>query len=333
MTQTSEEILLTSRIRLARNIEGYCFPNKISQEDAKKLQDKIVDIFHRREDTWRLYELNNLSPLEVQYNVEAYQISPRLVEQKNIGSFLTQEEGPITVMLFEEDHLRMQSIRKGMHLQEMYGELAKLNMDLSEELDFSYSDKLGYITACPTNLGTGLRASCMLHLPGLGHFGLEEIAKSLQRLGFVLRGMKGEGTKGLGHVYQISNERTLGLSEEEFIRRAESIVNEIITLEENKRKEFYLDYLIDLEDLAKRSYGILKNARILSYEEAIEHLSHVKLGIDLSVLKAKESFNFYEILISFQKAHLQMERGSYLDKKSENIYRANRARKLMKEVF
>lgn len=328
----NDQILLTSRVRLARNIEGFPFPNRIREEEAERLKEKIFQTLDEREDYWTFYELSRMSPLEIMYAIEENQISYQLLKNKGISSFFTGPEG-IVIMLMEEDHLRVQDMRKGLHLKEEYNVLAKLNEELEEKLYFSFDDTMGYLTACPTNVGTGLRASCMLHLPALDHFGMENIHRSINRMGFVLRGMNGEGTKSTGHIYQISNERTLGLKEEDFIQKAQSLVLEIVALETMKRKELYLDHLIDLEDMARRSYGILRNARILPYEESLEHLSHVKLGIDLSVLKNAKDFDYYDECVSLGKAHLQIERGSYLDEKSGNIYRAKRARSLMKEVF
>ena len=327
-----EQILLTSRIRLARNIEGYPFPSRINEEEAKNLKDKIIQTLHLREDVWMHYDLTSMSPLESMYSIEENKISYQLVNNKKMSSFFVGPNREV-IMFLEEDHLRMQDMRKGFYLEEEYANLAKLNAELEEELNFSFNEKLGYLTACPTNVGTGIRASCMLHLPALDHFGMESVNRSINRMGFVLRGMNGEGSKSIGHIYQISNERTLGLTEEEFVKRAKSLTLEIMDLERRKRKELYLDHLIDLEDMARRAYGIMRNARILSHEESLEHLSHIKLGIDMSVLKPQKDFDFYDEVVSLGKAHLQIERGSYLDEKSGNIYRANRARKLMKEVF
>lgn len=327
-----DQILLTSRIRLARNIDGYPFPSRISQEEARDLKQMVIDVLHRREDVWVHYDLQKMSPLEAMYSIEENKISYQLVNNKRMSSFFVGQ-GKEVLMFLEEDHLRMQDMRKGLKLKEEYQNLAKLNGELEEGLKFAYDKDLGYLTACPTNIGTGIRASCMLHLPALDHFGMESINNSINKLGFVLRGMNGEGTKSVGHLYQISNERTLGLTEEDFVDRAQSLSMEIVALEEAKRRELYLDHLIDLEDMSRRAYGILRNARILSYEESLEHLSHIKLGIELSVFKPKLDFDFYDEVVAFGKAHLQIERGSYLDEKSSNIYRANRARKLMKEVF
>lgn len=327
------QVLLTSRVRLARNLEGYPFPSKISPDQAQALTQEVIDAFDKREDHWRLYRLADLSPIDAFYQAEANHISPDLVKRGEGASFLRKEDGDTTVMILEEDHLRIQALRKGMALKDLYQDLRDLTLDLEESLTFSFDHKLGYLTACPTNLGTGIRASCMLHLPALDHFGLEGVNRSINQMGFVLRGMHGEGSQGLGNIYQLSNERTLGLNEEDFIRRAMSITQEIIELEENKREDFYLDQMIDLEDLARRSYGILSQARVMDYEEAMTHLSRVQLGIDLGVLRSKGDLSLYDLMVNLGQAHLQLDRGSYLDDKSCQIFRANKTRKLMKEVL
>ncbi|MDQ0508059.1 protein arginine kinase [Peptoniphilus ivorii] len=328
----NDQVLLTSRIRLARNIEGYPYPSTMDREAARALTEKIIDAFEKREDTWVYHKIQDMAPLQSLYALEENRISPELMKNKEIGSYLEGPDNEI-VMLMEEDHLRIQDMRKGFFLDEEYENVASIAGDLEERLPVSYDPVLGYLAACPSNVGTGLRAGCMMHLPALDTLGMEQIQRSITRMGFVLRGIRGEGSKSIGHIYQISNERTLGLTEEEFLRRAKSIVAEVAALERIKRKEMYLDHLIELEDMARRSYGILRNARIIGFEEVMFHLSHMKLGIELSVLDPKRDFDLYDAMIRLGKAHLQMERGSFLDDRSSNIYRANTVRKFIKEVF
>lgn len=327
----NDQILLTSRIRLARNIEGYPYPNAMNDGEAEELVQKIHDVLHARDDVWIYRPIDRDRPLQNLYDLEENSISLQLMNNRRGGYFIGEDHE--TVMVMEEDHLRMQDMRKGFHLDEEYENMKRLAHDIEEELSVSYDKKLGYLTACPSNVGTGLRAGCMMHLPALDTLGIGQLERSITRMGFVLRGMRGEGSSIVGHVYQISNERTLGMSEEEFLKRAKSLTAEVAALERIKRKEMYLDHLIELEDMARRSYGILRNARIITYEEAMLHLSHMKLGIELSVLAPKRDFDFYDAMIRLGKAHLQMERGSFLDEKSSNIYRANKVRKFIKEVF
>ena len=326
-----DQILLTSRIRLARNIKGCPYPGAMNPDQAKALREKITEALHEHKDLWTLYELKDGS-LKNLYDLEENLISMALLKNKDRGAYFIGDDHR-SIMMMEEDHLRIQAMKKGFHLDEEYEAVASLARFFEEKLPVSYDGELGYLTACPSNVGTGLRAGCMLHLPALDTLGMDKIERSITRMGFVLRGMGGEGSKILGHMYQLSNERTLGLSEEEFLKRAKSISQEVAALERIKRKEMYLDHLIELEDMARRSYGILRNARIITFEETMLHLSHMKLGIDLSVLKPMRDFDLYDAVIHMGKAHLQMERESFLDDRSSNIYRANKVRRFIKEVF
>lgn len=326
-----DQILLTSRIRLARNIQGYPYPGAMTQAQAKELREKITEAFHEHEDVWTLYDLKDGS-LKNLYDLEENLISASLLRNRDRGAYFLGKDR-LSIMMMEEDHLRIQAMDKGFHLDEEYETVANLARFFEEKLPVSYDEELGYLTACPSNVGTGLRAGCMLHLPALDTLGMDKIERSITRMGFVLRGMRGEGSKIVGHMYQLSNERTLGLSEEDFLKRAKSISQEVAALERIKRKEMYLDHLIELEDMARRSYGILRNARIITFEETMLHLSHMKLGIDLSVLKPMRDFDLYDAVIHMGKAHLQMERESFLDDRSSNIYRANKVRQFIKEVF
>lgn len=326
-----DQILLTSRIRLARNIQGYPYPGTMTQDQAKELREKIIGALHEHDDLWTLYDLKDGS-LKNLYDLEENLISASLLKNRDRGAYFLGKDR-LSVMMMEEDHLRIQAMDKGFHLDEEYKTVANLARFFEEKLPVSYDEELGYLTACPSNMGTGLRAGCMLHLPALDTLGMDKIERSVTRMGFVLRGMRGEGSKIVGHMYQLSNERTLGLSEEDFLKRAKSISQEVAALERIKRKEMYLDHLIELEDMARRSYGILRNARIITFEETMLHLSHMKLGIDLSVLKPMRDFDLYDAVIHMGKAHLQMERESFLDDRSSNIYRANKVRQFIKEVF
>lgn len=326
-----DQILLTSRIRLARNVRGYPYPDAMRLDQAKELREKITEVLHEHEDLWTLYELKEGS-LRNLYDLEENRISMGLLKNRDRGAYFLGDEQR-SIMLMEEDHLRIQAMSKGFQLDEEYEYVAGLARFFEERLPISYDGKLGYLTACPSNVGTGLRAGCMLHLPALDTLGMDKIERAIIRMGFVLRGMRGEGSKVVGHMYQLSNERTLGLKEEEFLKRAKSISQEVAALERIKRKEMYLDHIIELEDMARRSYGILRNARIITFEETMLHLSHMKLGIDLSVLKPMRDFDLYDAAIHMGKAHLQMERQSFLDDKSSNIYRANKVRQFIKEVF
>ena len=216
-----DQILLTSRIRLARNIQGYPYPGTMTQDQAKELREKIIGALHEHDDVWTLYDLKDGS-LKNLYDLEENLISASLLKNRDRGAYFLGKDR-LSVMMMEEDHLRIQAMDKGFHLDEEYKTVANLARFFEEKLPVSYDEELGYLTACPSNMGTGLRAGCMLHLPALDTLGMDKIERSVTRMGFVLRGMRGEGSKIVGHMYQLSNERTLGLSEEDFLKRAKSI--------------------------------------------------------------------------------------------------------------
>ncbi|MDO5037248.1 MAG: ATP--guanido phosphotransferase [Tissierellia bacterium] len=328
-----ETILLTSRVRLARNIAGYPFPRKISQAQAQDLTQEVMGVLDAWEEDWLFYRLGDMSPAQGAYYLEANQISSQLLENKEMASFLRQEEIETSLMILEEDHLRIQSSREGLHLEEEYQAVARVCRDLEEKIPLAFDQRWGYLTACPTNVGTGLRASSMVHIPGLDQGGLEEVKKAISRKGFVLRGVQGEGSRSLGHIYQVSNEKTLGLGEEDFIQEAQAITQEIIQMERAQRQALYRDHFLDLEDQVKRAYGLLSQARLISYEEALAHLSQIQLGIDLGLLEAKAPFSLYDCLVDLGQGHLQLDLKKELDPKEIRQVRADKIRKQMKEVF
>lgn len=326
-------IILTSRVRLARNIEGYLFSDQLGEEKGEKLTGEVRDVIDGWKDTYTMYVLKKIPLLSRLHFVEQQWMSPALMSQYDRGSFFLREDKAVSIMVLEEDHLRIQSIKEGLSLSEAYYEALQVEKALDQNLKFSYDPSYGYLTACPTNVGTGLRASVMMHLPALEMSGLKNLSRSLARMGLVLRGFHGEGSKALGSIYQVSNEQTLGLTEEEYISRLEKAVLEIVSLEEEKRRILYTDQKIQLEDKVHRSFGILRHARILPYEEMAACLSMIKLGIDLSILKQVQEINIYESMFQLQNASLQIKKQAQLDQESRDIYRADLCRRMMKEGF
>lgn len=327
------KVIMTSRIRIARNIDGYSYPGTMKLEAADSVTEEVLQVMSEIEDKYEFHRLRDLPYPERLFYNEEHLISPRLIKNSDFSSFFLSEDKKITIMVNEEDHLRIQSIDNGLRLREIYNKVNAIDDFLDKRLNLAYDEKLGYLTSCPTNTGTGLRASVMLHIPALNYFGIENISRSLVRLGYTLRGINGEGTKAEGAIYQISNEKTIGESELTYISNLEKITVEIATMENSKRKELYLENLNDLDDMVNRSFGLLRYARKLSYEEAVHNLSNIKLGLDLSVIKAKKPINIFNLIFKVQNVTLQKERGSILDEKSREIYRANKIRNIMKEVF
>ena len=329
----STHIILTSRIRLARNLKDYPFTEALDPDQEEEITKKVHAAIDSWPETYTFYPLKQVSLLSRLHFVEQQWISPGMMERTQGASFFLREDKEVSIMVLEEDHLRLQAILPGLALEEAYSKLLEVEKALDQDLKFSYDPSYGYLTACPTNVGTGLRASVMMHLPALEMTGLKNLSRSLARMGLVLRGFHGEGSKALGSIYQVSNEQTLGLTEEEYISRLEKAVLEIVSLEEEKRRILYTDQKIQLEDKVHRSFGILRHARILPYEEMAACLSMIKLGIDLSILKQVQEINIYESMFQLQNASLQIKKQAQLDQESRDIYRADLCRRMMKEGF
>lgn len=326
-------IILTSRIRLARNITSYPFTDHLEKDQEEEITKKVHQVVDSWPDTYTFYPLKQLPILSHLHFVEQQWISPGMANRTQEASFFLREDKEVSLMVLEEDHLRLQCILPGLALKESYQELLKVEKALDQQLNFAYDSTFGYLTACPTNVGTGLRASVMMHLPALEISGLKSLTQSLAKMGFVLRGFHGEGSKSVGGIYQVSNEQTLGYKEEDYIQRLEKIVMEIVALEEEKRKDLYLNKKDELEDKVFRSFGTLRYSRILSYEEMCACLSMIRLGIDLSIIKQERELQIYETIFRLQNASLQIQRQARLDQKSRDIYRATVCRRMMKEGF
>ena len=230
-------------------------------------------------------------------------------------------------MINEEDHIRLQCISAGLNLRESYDLANKIDDLIEESIEYAFDEKIGYITACPTNLGTGLRGSVMIHLPALTmNNEMNGILKALTQVGMTIRGLYGEGSKALGNIYQISNQITLGLSEEDIISNLEAVVNEIIGQENATRSRLYSTYRYELEDKIYRSLGILKSAVLLNLNECLELLSSVRMGVELGIIKDIDKCLLNKLLIETQPASLQLTFNSKLNEKEISINRARLVR-------
>jgi protein arginine kinase len=282
------DIVISTRIRLARNIVGFPFKTKILPEQQAKLNETIKDSLsniHMENNCFEFLDMGTLKQIDVLSMVENHIISVDFAEEPKGEMLVLSNNKDISIMVCEEDHLRIQVMRNGLELNEALDLANKIDNVLDERLDYAFSEQLGFLTVCPTNLGTGLRASVMLHLPGLEQAGaIGQLANTIPKLGLTIRGTFGEGSKAKGSVYQISNQITLGISEEMAIQNLESIVMQIISQEKDFRKNF-LEDKPNLEDKIFRSLGILKNSRLLSNDEFSELISNVRLGISMDIIK------------------------------------------------
>lgn len=329
-------IVISSRVRLARNVKDYPFPGWLKKADRLKLletiQPAVSDLAPMRPAKMSV-AMEALGPLEKQLLVEKHLIS-REHAAKNAGSGLVVNgDETLSVMINEEDHLRLQALRHGFHLQEAWDAADKLDSSLEEKLEFSFSPSLGYLTACPTNVGTGMRASAMLHLPGLvlGEQ-INQVIKSVNQLGLAVRGLYGEGTEALGNLFQISNQTTLGESEKQILERLTKVVKQLMELESNARQKLIQEKARMLADQVGRSYGILLHSYSISSKEALNLLSLLRLAADLGLLAASLKSKVDTLLISTQPAHLQHASQKKLGAEERDAFRADLLREKLKGV-
>lgn len=320
-------IVVTSRVRLARNINPFAFPGWLKKTERISALTKIqaaVSQLVQMQPPSIVQTLDQFTPLEKQLLVEQHLIS-REHAAKNMGSGLVvNADQTLSVMINEEDHLRLQSIRLGFQLVETWQAVDEVDTDLETSLDFAYSPSLGYLTACPTNVGTGMRASAMLHLPGLVLSDqINQVIKSVNQIGLAVRGLYGEGTEALGNLFQISNQVTLGESEQQIIDRLNKVIRQIIEHEQNAREKLLQEKGRALADQLGRAYGIMLYAYSMSSKEALNLLSLLKLGIDMQVLPANLRNKVDQLFILTQPAHLQKASGRKLSAEERDAFRAD----------
>ncbi|ADG81130.1 protein arginine kinase [Thermincola potens] len=305
------DIVISSRIRLARNISGYAFPHTMSNQAADEILNAVrlaVDNDEVRQEFGPLefVRLEELSPVERQILLEKHLISPQLLEDIKNRAVILSEDESLSIMINEEDHLRIQLFLPGLQLEEAWQKANRVDDLLEKTLDYAFCEQRGYLTACPTNVGTGLRASVMLHLPALVIAGqINNIITAISQLGLAVRGYYGEGTKAVGHLFQISNQITLGQAEEEIIRNLLTVARQIINQERSARAALYKNNKSQLEDKIFRSLGILSYSRMITTEEALTMLSDVRLGIALGILDNLTQRDINELMMLIRPAFLQ----------------------------
>ena len=300
-----DKIVISTRIRLARNIKKYPFPESMTDAQnvsaIKEIEDALVGGNSVLAKTFTTMKISELDDVKRGGLVEKHLISPNL---KNRASVMVSDDENMSIMLMEEDHIRLQIIKGGFCLKDAWDLANKVDDLLEERLEYAFHKDFGYLTACPTNVGTGLRASVMMHLPALTMTNnMDRIISSASNLGIAVRGLYGEGSKAHGSLYQISNQVTMGLSEEELILKLENIVGQIKNHEEKMREKLVADSKDELEDRLWRAYGTLKFARKMTSTEAKSLISDVILGIDLGIIK-DDNKNLLELMIKTEPANL-----------------------------
>lgn len=327
-----DDVVISTRIRIARNLKDYKFPKFMNIEESDSVTNEVLNRFKTMEtkENYNFYKIKDLGLLDKNIYVEKHLISPNLLQTSDRSSFLLSQNEKITVMINEEDHLRIQSLLPGFNMSDGWKMVSDLDDLLEEEIDYAFHYEFGYLTTCPTNVGTGLRASVMVHLPCIAMAdNLKVLIEGLRRIGLTVRGIYGEGSKGLGDLYQISNQTTLGESEEEIMSKLEKVIGQIINRERNTRNYLYEKKKIDIEDRVFRSLGILKYSKKISSKEAMGHLSNVKLGIDLGLIESLDSKNIVNLMIDLQPYSLQNKMEDMMGKEERDYNRA----KIIKEYF
>lgn len=324
-TGPHSDIVISSRIRLARNLSKYPFPHWAGKAQLEEVLAKSSEAMSKIDmlKNATLFRLADLDSIDKQFLVERHLMSIEHSQKTEYKAVLVDNEEIIAIMVNEEDHLRIQLMQSGFNLLEAWSMINSLDDSLSGLLDYAYLDDFGYLTACPTNTGTGMRGSIMLHLPALVMSRqIERVLAAISKLSFTTRGLYGEGTQASGNFFQISNQVSLGHAEEEIIENINGLIRQIIEQEAQARQILLSKSKAVLEDRINRSLGILKSARIITSQETIELLSMVRLGSDLGMVRDIDRRTINELFIITQPAHLQKLEGNKLSSEERDLKRA-----------
>ena len=331
------DIVLSTRVRLARNLQGHAFGPRARVNDREAVLRQVRDATERVEllEGSSLVDLPDLEPRSRRILLERRLASNDLVGQNGDGpargtAVLMTSRDPLSVMVNEEDHLRLQTLLSGLRLQEAWSLVDRFDEQLGEDLPYAYHHEFGFLTSCPTNVGTGLRASVLVHLPGLVL--TKEIGKVLQALsqvGLTFRGLYGEGSEVVGNFFQVSNQTTLGKTEEDLVDHLEKMVRQVIHYETQARNVLLRDAAQVTEDKIWRAYGLLRYARSLSFEELMNLLSGVRLGVGLKLLPDLRVYTLNKLMIFSQPAHLEEAAGRELPPSENDVHRAAYVRRIL----
>jgi len=330
------EVALSSRVRLGRNIRDVPFPYLASNAQTEKTMDLITKAASEQEEKFNDFDfqrMEDISPLERQVMVEKHLISPLLAKEVNNSGVLLRKDEAVSIMINEEDQLRIQAIYPGLQLEKAWEDADTYDNLLEANLDYAFHERYGYLTACPTNVGTGLRASVMLHLPALimtKQF--NRILGALPQVGVAVRGLYGEGTEIIGNLVQISNQITLGHSEKEIIRNLFGVTRQVIEQENASRQMLLNENREMLEDKSWRALGLMKYARLLSSQEAMQLLSDLRLGFELGLVPQIDRSIFHQLLVLIRPSCLQYLSQKELSDTERDEERARQIREHMQNI-
>lgn len=318
------DVVLSTRVRLARNLKEYPFPNRLDEKGKREVDTRVREAMFSlggiRDDEYRYIDMETLTPSQAISLAERHAVSPEFASDRTGRALILNQDETVSLMICEEDHLRLQVVHSGLDLEGAYDTADKLDTALDGKLGFAFDEELGYLTACPTNIGTGMRASVMLHLPALTRGGqIGRLSATVSKLGLTIRGAYGEGSSPLGDFYQLSNQVTLGISERAAIENLKSITVQVISQERTAREALRGD--LEFEDRVWRAYGTLKNARLLSGKEFVNQLSAIRLGASMGILPTSMTIAD-DLLFSMQAATINASQGRELSPRERDILRA-----------
>ena len=326
------DVVISSRVRLARNLDKIPFKTRASKEDMQKVLNKIEEITPSLGYGLKFLKLKDIDDITKLTLIEKHVISPDFaIDKEEIGAILINEEENICIMINEEDHLRLQVFSSGMDLENLKNLIVEIDEKIDGLLDYAFSEQYGYLTACPTNVGTGMRASVMVHLPALTLTGnITKVLNVVNGFGMNIRGIYGEGTQSQGDIYQISNNQSLGITENEIIKNLKTITEKVIEQERLARK-YLAKNQNELEDRVYRAYGTLAFSKKLTSEECRNLMSIIKLGTDLGIIKELNDSKVSKINLYTQVGNLQKYLGKNLDAYERDIKRSEVIKQIISE--
>jgi protein arginine kinase len=326
-------IILSSRVRLARNLSNMPFPSHAAAANKKKAIQKIRDALSKLNSPPTVIALHTLDKSELGYLLEKRLISTQMLKDGKYGAVAVWRNRAVSAIINEEDHLRLQAIEPGVLIEKAFQEIWDLDREIQQNLPMARNQELGYLTSCPTNLGTGMRVSLFCHLPGMAMSGkIEETLGAMVPSGIAVRGFFGESSAFLGNIFQISNQITLGLSEKNIVSRVQSICDALIERELDARKELKANSELQLMDRVCRSYGILSNVRSLEFPEFVGLLSNIRLGMDLKWIRGLTHRQANRLMMETQPAHLNQASGRNLLEPEMDFQRAEVVRKALHKI-
>lgn len=326
------DVIISTRVRLARNLAGYPFPNRMTAEQKAEVEKKVCDaLLHSNSSIASVFgfmPMDEMTREQAVSLVERHIVSPEFIANAKGRGVLISNDESISIMLNEEDHVRIQILREGLSLEEAAEFADRVDTLLNENLHFAFDPELGFLTQCPTNLGTGMRASVMMHLPALTESGaMGRISSNLSKLGLVIRGTYGEGSQVVGAMYQLSNQITLGLSEKEAVENLQNITLQLMQEERKARKSMVKN--ITVQDRIGRAAGIIRGAKVLSCDEYMKMISNVRLGVSEGILSGVTLEEINALTAAVQPATLAAENGGSVPAAQRDILRANKVRTVL----